>query len=80
MNTERSQQRSLKSESGLADVVSYTPKQIERIYGIKKPTIRSWIRQGKIKGGKAGRLVLIDAKDFQEKYQNLIDTKDFFDA
>ena len=59
--------------------VSLSPTQIQKKYGIKPPTIRSWYRQGKIKGGKIGRLILIDAKDFKKRYFRLVNGGEFFD-
>jgi hypothetical protein len=81
MSTERLLQKRLKSESSLEnESISYTPAQVEKLYGIRQPTIRSWVRQKKIKGGHTGRIMLVDAKDFNEKYMRMLNGKGFFDA
>jgi excisionase family DNA binding protein len=53
--------------------------QVEKIYGLKRPTVRLWLKQGRLKGVKAGKIVLISAEDLKQKSERALKGEDFFD-
>jgi excisionase family DNA binding protein len=55
------------------------PAQIERRYGIRRPTVRTWVRQGRIKGYKAGRLVLVPEEEIEARFERVDQGGDFLD-
>lgn len=56
-----------------------TPKDVEKIYGIKPPTVRCWARQGRIKFKKVGRLTLIPVDDLENRFDRIDRGENFFD-
>jgi hypothetical protein len=57
-----------------------SPSGIEKLFGIKCATVRSWIRQRRIKGFKIGKLVLINISEFRERFSRYERGEDFFDV
>lgn len=54
----------------------YTPQQAAEILSISEKTLMNWLRAGKIKGVKVGRLWRIMEQDLEEFLrQNRIDNK-----
>jgi hypothetical protein len=48
-----------------------TPVQMQRTYGIKAATIRSWFSQGKIAGAKLGKIIVINNAKFLEMIKRI---------
>lgn len=64
-------------EHSCAEYIS--PAQVEKIFGIKQATIRAWVRQGRIKGYKIDKLVLLKTSDLRERFERLERGEDFLD-
>ena len=65
------------SETKMLQPVSMRPEQIFQHFGIPAPTIRNYVRQGKVKGVSNGKtMMLVDVVDLQEKLRRVQEDKE----
>lgn len=58
---------------------SYSTEEIHRIYGVKPKTVQAWCRLRGLKHTKLGRLVLVDANDWEVRWERAQNGGNFFE-
>jgi excisionase family DNA binding protein len=48
----------------------YSPEDVAEILGVKDRTVRAWLKSGKLKGKKLGRLWRVKESDLEEFINN----------